>query len=73
MNNMFNIIDTKNNMFNIKTGFNRSYKKIDFNKLPKFNNLKIGEKLIDLKKMPTFNNLKVGEKLINLKKLGFKG
>ena len=67
MNNMFNIIDTKNNLFNIKTGFNRSYKKI------KFNNLKIGEKLIDLKKMPTFNNLKVGEKLINLKKLGFKG
>jgi hypothetical protein len=51
-------------MFNNMTGFNRSYKKIDFNKIPCFNNLKVGEKLINVNKLPKFLNLKSGEKII---------
>jgi len=58
---MFN---TSNNIFNNITGFNRSYKKIDFNKIPCFNNLKVGEKLININKLPKFLNLKPGEKII---------
>jgi hypothetical protein len=51
-------------MFQNISGFNRSYKKIDYNKIPRFNNLKVGEKLIDINKLPKFLNLKHGEKII---------
>ena len=61
---MFNTSNTSNSIFNNITGFNRSYKKIDFNKIPCFNNLKVGEKLIDINKLPKFINLKPGEKII---------
>lgn len=64
---MFNTSKTSNNIFNNISGFNRSYKKIDFNKIPCFNKIKVGEKFIKINKIPTFLNLKLGEKIIKLK------